>query len=149
MKQHHNSSIYHVLGIMSGTSLDGLDLAFVKLELTNGNWTFEICASKSIPYSNFWKSKLQNAFNLNDQQLQLLDIEYGELLGNEINALISEQNIKPDFIASHGHTVFHQPKKGITIQIGNAKSIHDLTKMPIINNFRALDVSLGGQGRSQ
>ena len=93
--------------------------------------------------------KLKTAPQLNEEQIKLLDLEYGILLGEMINHFIQENNIlktELDLISSHGHTIFHQPEKGITIQIGDGQAISNLTKINVINNFRALDVSLGGQG---
>jgi anhydro-N-acetylmuramic acid kinase len=146
MNQPNLKATYHVIGVMSGTSLDGLDLAFVKLVVINDNWTYELLSGESLEYSGDWKRKLKNAFSLDDQNLAALDIEFGNFIGESIKKLITSQSIIPDFIASHGHTVFHQPDKGITLQIGNAAAIYNQTNIPVINDFRALDVSLGGQG---
>jgi anhydro-N-acetylmuramic acid kinase len=146
MNQPSPKSTYHVLGVMSGTSLDGLDLAIVKLEVINGKWSYELLSSESLEYSIDWKHKLKNAFSLDNQSLDLLDAEFGDFIGESIHNLIADQNIILDFIASHGHTVFHQPGQGITVQIGDAKAIYGQTNIPVISNFRALDVSLGGQG---
>jgi len=146
MNQTSNLISYQVLGVMSGTSLDGLDLAIVQFELENGKWSFDLKAAKAIGYNDGWRTKLHRAFRLDGKDLGILDKEFGGLIGTEINEFISEQNINVDFISSHGHTVFHQPDKGITIQIGDSKSIYDSTQIPVINNFRAKDVSLGGQG---
>lgn len=146
MIQSSPNSTYHVLGVMSGTSLDGLDLAIVKLNVINDNWSYEILGSESLEYSEGWRHKLKNAFSLDNINLDSLDAEFGDFIGESINNLTARQNIIPDFIASHGHTVFHQPDKGITLQIGNAEAIYEQTNIPVINNFRALDVSLGGQG---
>jgi len=146
MKNLSSKSSYIVLGVMSGTSLDGLDLAVVKLNVNNHKWSYDLLYGESLEYSTSWKNKLKNAFSVDNQSLALLDAEFGEFIGISIQNLIDKKNLAPDFIASHGHTIFHQPNNGITVQIGNATSIYEQTNLPVINNFRALDVSLGGQG---
>lgn len=146
MNQPRSKSTYLVVGVMSGTSLDGLDLAIVKLDVINDNWTYELLFGESIQYSKQWKLDLKNAISLENENLDVLDQNFGDYIGESIRNLITKENITPDFIASHGHTVFHQPSLGITRQIGSAAAIYNQTSIPVINNFRALDVSLGGQG---
>lgn len=146
MNEPNSKSTYHIVGVMSGTSLDGLDLAIVKLDVFNGHWTYELLSGESLEYTQKWKHKLKNAISLDSDNLETLDQNFGEYIGKSIKNLIAKENVTPDFIASHGHTVFHQPAQGITRQIGNAAAIYEQTSIPIINNFRALDISLGGQG---
>lgn len=131
---------------MSGTSLDGLDIAFVSYERNNSRWNFSVLNATTIKYSEALYKQLSDAIYLNGLELCHLDSIYGQWLGSQINAFIKEHNIHPDFIASHGHTIFHQPEKGFTYQIGNGHTIHALTKIPVIYNFRNLDVALRGQG---
>ena len=134
------------IGIMSGTSLDGIDFVYVKFDKKKYT-DFIILASKTVAYSNDWKQKLQNAILFSDEELGILDIDYGALLGEETNQFINEFDIeKIDFIASHGHTVLHQPDKGITLQVGNGQVIANATHQKVICNFRTQDVKLGGQG---
>ena len=137
-----------VIGIMSGTSLDGLDIICVRFSYRN-TWKYQIEYCTTYSYSDEWIQKLKNAPQLNEKQVRLLDLEYGILLGEMTNHFIQENKIvktELDLISSHGHTVFHQPERGITLQIGDGQSISNLTKINVINNFREVDVSLGGQG---
>lgn len=136
----------YCIGLMSGTSLDGIDLVYVKFNTKNYK-DFKILALKTVAYTKNWKEKLKNAITYPKEKLIILDNAYGELLGKEINKFIEENKIKSvNFIASHGHTVFHQPEKGITLQIGNGQKIADITKQQVICDFRTQDVQLGGQG---
>lgn len=132
---------------MSGTSLDGVDLAYCIFQKNENGWRYEIACTETIKYSSTWRKKLQDAHLLSAESVLVLDIEYGKYLGEISNTFISKNKIKSvDFISSHGHTLFHQPKKGLTFQIGNGMSIHAVTKLPVIYNFRNLDVILGGEG---
>jgi len=130
---------------MSGTSLDGLDIALVEFNYTN-KLNYRVLASKTIAYNPKWKSKLEHAFHCNESALSALDLEYGFWLGSKVNEFIETSHCKVDLIASHGHTVFHQPKEKISLQIGNGQPLYKLTKIPVVNNFRKQDVLLGGQG---
>ena len=139
---------YRVIGLMSGTSLDGLDIICVRFNYRN-TWKYQIEYCSTYSYPDEWIQKLKNAPQLNEEKIKLLDLEYGILLGDMINHFIQENKIiktKLDLISSHGHTVFHQPERATTLQIGDGQSISNLTKISVINNFRAVDVSLGGQG---
>lgn len=130
---------------MSGTSMDGLDIVCVEFTYTN-RLNYRVIASQTLAYTSEWKSKLSNAFHLNESLLTLLDLEYGIWLGTMVNDFIKTKNLSAHLIASHGHTVFHQPKNKISLQIGNGQKIFDQTKIPVVNNFRQQDVMLGGQG---
>jgi anhydro-N-acetylmuramic acid kinase len=134
---------YSVLGVMSGTSLDGLDLAICTFNKRN-NWEFKIEKSETIRYTNYWKSTLVNLPFQNKELISKTDIEYGTFLGEKIITFLEGKKI--DFIASHGHTIFHQPQNNYTLQIGDGKIIAKTTGITTINNFRSLDVSLNGQG---
>ena len=136
---------YNVIGLMSGTSLDGLDIAFCRFSL-NENWSFEILKSKTVGYNTNLKNQLKNCISLSESEISILDIELGKIWGEKVNEFIRENNIRADFIASHGHTVFHQPEKGLTLQIGNASEISRNTKLNVVYDFRTQDVALGGQG---
>ena len=139
--------IYHVIGLMSGTSLDGIDLAYCNFIFSNKKWKYEILETKMINYSPEWKNKLRNAIYISSQELNNLDVELGKYFGKEINQFIVEKSIqKIDFISSHGHTIFHQPEKKFTLQIGNGEVIKNTTKIKTVFDFRSKDVSLGGQG---
>ena len=131
---------------MSGTSLDGLDICYAKFQNIT-TWEFEILKTETIPYSPEWKNRLQNAILLSAEDLLALDKEYGFYLGEKTQEFISKNNIVDlDFIASHGHTVFHQPQRKFTLQIGDGRAIKLTTKKPVIYDFRSQDVLMGGNG---
>ncbi len=136
---------YQVIGVMSGTSLDGLDIVLCKF-VFNNNWEFEILKSETIKYSAFWKENLSKAQTLSGIDLLLLHKEYGRFIGQSINQFMDNTNETVDYIASHGHTVFHQPAKKLTLQIGDGAEIATVTGITTISDFRSLDVALGGQG---
>ena len=137
---------YFAIGLMSGTSLDGLDICYAKFQNIT-NWEFEILKTETIPYSPEWKNRLQNAILLSAEDLLALDKEYGFYLGEKTQEFISKNNIADlDFIASHGHTVFHQPQRKFTLQIGDGRAIKLTTKKPVIYDFRSQDVLMGGNG---
>ena len=137
---------YFAIGLMSGTSLDGLDICYAKFQNIT-NWEFEILKTETIPYSPEWKNHLQNAILLSAEDLLALDKEYGFYLGEKTQEFISKNNITDlDFIASHGHTVFHQPQRKFTLQIGDGRAIKLTTKKPVIYDFRSQDVLMGGNG---
>ncbi len=136
----------YIIGVMSGTSLDGIDIAYVKFNQTAAN-DFQILNAITIPYGKEWKSALKEGFHLSGEKLVKLDADYGIYLGKTILKFIKENNIeKVDLIASHGHTIFHNPTENYTFQIGNGPQITATTNIKTICNFRAQDVALGGQG---
>jgi anhydro-N-acetylmuramic acid kinase len=141
-----NNTTKYIIGVMSGTSLDGLDLVYVKINAEE-NYHFEILKAETISYSNEWKSALKEGFHLSGEKLVKLDADYGIYLGKTLLNFIEENNIeKLDFIASHGHTIFHNPVKKYTLQIGNGPYIASITGIKTICDFRVQDVALGGQG---
>jgi anhydro-N-acetylmuramic acid kinase len=133
---------------MSGSSLDGLDMAFVELEETGGKWANEIKAASCKPYNNDWLSKLQKATTLSAYDYLLLHAAYGKYIGEEINKFIDENNLyhKVQLIASHGHTTFHAPDLGMTGQLGDGAAIAATTQINVVSDLRAMDVAFGGQG---
>jgi anhydro-N-acetylmuramic acid kinase len=140
--------VYRVIGLMSGSSLDGLDIAYVQLEEIAGKWSYEIVKSDCYSYHDAWIDKLKNSVNLSALDYNLLHSEYGHYLGKEVNRFITENGLehKVGFIASHGHTTFHIPAKQMTHQLGDGAALAAETGLPIISDLRALDVALGGQG---
>lgn len=137
-----------VIGIMSGTSLDGLDLCYVQFNLLDGKWTMSELKTKAIDYSTSWRKMLAEAYYLSPNELSKLDLTYGNYIAQEAAVFIKEEQLanKVDLIASHGHTIFHQPQNGFTVQIGNGQVMADRLKMTVVADFRSKDVSLGGQG---
>ena len=140
--------LYRVIGLMSGSSLDGLDIAYVQFEETAGIWTFDIRETTCIPYSAGWQKKLSDLTNLSAKDYLLLNAEYGRYIGNAVQAFIEEKNLafQVQLISSHGHTAFHLPASGITAQLGNGAGISAITGIRTITDLRAVDVALGGQG---
>ena len=137
---------FKVIGLMSGSSLDGLDIAYVNFSHDNKKWFFQIVEAGNVPYTDEWKKKLSEAFNKNESELKELDIEYGKYLGSITKKFIKKYELDPKLIASHGHTIFHMPEKGYTLQIGNGQEIANETGIMTINDFRTEDVKKGGQG---
>lgn len=136
-----------MIGIMSGTSLDGIDLVCVDFDFTKDPISWSVVASDCRSYSAEWKRDLATAHQLSGQDLMQLDAAYGQLLGEKVNTFIQNKGLKEiDAIASHGHTIFHQPEKGFTLQIGHGAHIQKVTKLKVISDFRSQDVALGGQG---
>ena len=131
---------------MSGTSLDGLDIAFCEFTHTEGCWTFFIHCAETIPYNDHWKRILSQVENQSSIEFITTDVDYGHLLGHHAQNFITRHNISPDFIASHGHTIFHQPDRRITGQIGRGSAIAAETGLRVVCDFRSTDVALGGQG---
>lgn len=141
-----NIKNYKVIGLMSGTSLDGLDIAYCHFEINENKWKYQIIKGYTIPYSVEWQNRLKSVETGSALELAKTDHDYGHLLGKLTKSFIDEHNIHPDFIASHGHTVFHQPGNRVTLQIGKGSAIVAETGLPVICDFRSMDVALGGQG---
>lgn len=133
------------IGLMSGTSLDGLDICYVRFDLPD--YQFEILKAETISYPSEWEEKLKNAIHLSAEEITKLDFDYGIYLGKKTKEFIQNNQIeKVDFIASHGHTVFHNPNENYTLQIGKGQGIFAETGVKTIFDFRSQDVLLGGQG---
>lgn len=139
---------YRVIGIMSGSSLDGLDIAFVEFEETGGKWSYEIKAAQCKPYDEEWRDNLANATSLPAYEYLLLHTAYGRYIGEQVNQFIEEHELhhKVQLIASHGHTTFHVPQLGMTGQLGDGATIAAVTEINVVNDLRSLDVAFGGQG---
>jgi len=135
-----------ILGIMSGSSLDGLDLAVCSFTLSEEKWSWKILTAETIPYSDTWTRKLLSAPGLSGTDLQFLHHEYGQFIAVESGSFLAANGLDVELIASHGHTVFHQPESSFTFQIGDPQVIAALTGTRTIGDFRKLDVLLGGQG---
>lgn len=139
--------IFQAIGLMSGTSLDGLDICLAKFEKQNSTWKFKILQAETLPYSEEWENKLRNSIHLSAEELLELHSEYGFYLGKSVKNFIQKYNLENiDIIVSHGHTVFHQPQKKFTLQIGDGRAIKIETGLPIVYDFRSQDVLMGGNG---
>jgi anhydro-N-acetylmuramic acid kinase len=137
---------YRVIGLMSGTSLDGLDIACCTFERNKQAWDYSIDRSITVKYPAAWARKLSQAHLLSGEELMALDAAYGKYLGEVTSKFITLNRLNVDFVASHGHTIFHQPEKGFTFQLGNGNALHAVTGLPVVFDFRSLDVALGGEG---
>ena len=138
---------YHVIGVMSGTSLDGIDLAEIVFAYSNGKWNFTILAAETVPYSQFWKNELRAAIEYPKEKLERLDFKYTEKLSEEISKFIRKHNVQEiDAVCSHGHTILHQPERAFTYQIGNLPRLAKTLHQTVVCDFRTQDVALGGQG---
>ncbi|MGJ8685592.1 MAG: anhydro-N-acetylmuramic acid kinase [Nonlabens sp.] len=137
---------YNVIGVMSGTSLDAIDIVNVEL-VRDVSWSFHVKAAKSIDYTNLWRERLSNAVRLDENNLKVLNKDYTHFLAQSINAFVNECNVnKLLAICSHGHTVHHQPQNGFTFQIGNLPDLARLLNTRVVCDFRVQDVKYGGQG---
>ncbi|MDB5277969.1 MAG: hypothetical protein JWR61_2924 [Ferruginibacter sp.] len=140
--------IYRAIGIMSGSSLDGLDIAFTELTETGGKWSYQILVADCLAYETKWKEKLANATSLSAADYLLLHTAYGHYIGQAINKFIDNNNLhhRVNLVASHGHTTFHLPGQKMTAQIGDGAAIAAVTCLPVVSDLRSMDVALGGQG---
>lgn len=138
---------YNVIGVMSGTSLDGVDLAHIQFQIKDSKWVFEILECETISYDSSWVSVLKTAVDYSENQLLELNKNYTQLLASIIADFIKKHTIENlDAVCSHGHTILHQPQNGFTLQIGNLPEIAKLTQQKVVCDFRVQDVQLGGQG---
>ena len=138
---------YNVLGIMSGTSLDGIDLAHINFTVKNNLWSYTLHETKTIPYDSNWLNKLKTAVDFSTTDLEKLNEDYTLLLGNTIKSFIQKNKLDNlDAVCSHGHTILHQPQNGYTLQIGNLPEIAKIVGVTVVCDFRVQDVKLGGQG---
>ncbi|MDR3023385.1 anhydro-N-acetylmuramic acid kinase [Chryseobacterium sp.] len=134
------------IGLMSGTSLDGLDICLAEFEKQD-KWTFQILKAETIPYSEDWENKLRSSIHLSAEDLLELNSEYGFYLGQQVKEFIHKHQLENiSLIASHGHTIFHQPKRKFTLQIGDGRAIKLETGLPVVYDFRSQDVLMNGNG---
>lgn len=141
-----DTEIYQVIGVMSGTSLDGLDMAYCSFWKKNNKWCFRLEKAKSVSYKKDFVQQLKESVNLSAVELLKLNNDFGTWCGEQVRSFVQENKLKVDFVASHGHTVFHQTDKSLTYQIGAGHHIAIASGLKTICDFRSLDVALGGQG---
>jgi anhydro-N-acetylmuramic acid kinase len=137
--------VYRMIGLMSGTSGDGLDIAYCEFQKTD-RWNFHLEACETVPFPERLLKKLKRAHLLSGLKLSLLDVRFGKWMGEQVKEFVERHQLNPDAVASHGHTVFHQPSKGLSLQIGNGWALHHASGFRTINDFRMGDILLGGQG---
>ena len=133
----------YIIGLMSGTSLDGLDIALVRFDSVRN---FELLAAETVAYPQEWVVRLSTLEHANAYEYALANMQLGHYIGQCVNAFRQKHPAQVDLIASHGHTIFHQPHMGLTTQIGDGETIAAETHLQVVSNFRTLDVALGGQG---
>jgi len=141
---------YNVIGVMSGTSLDGVDLAYIAFAKSD-DWKFKIIEAVTVPYSALWRQRLLKAIQLSEKELRKLNEEYTEYLVEVIQGFVNFIDEIPTFagiglVSSHGHTILHQPESGVTLQIGNLPELAQKLQKTVVCDFRVQDVKLGGQG---
>lgn len=138
---------YNVFGVMSGTSLDGVDLAHIHFAIVDQKWAFKILECETVGYSQSWIQQLKNAVDFTKEELKIVNQNYTQLLAKIISEFIQKHKIENlDAVCSHGHTILHQPQNGFTLQIGNLPEIVPLIHQTVVCDFRVQDVQLGGQG---
>ncbi len=138
---------YTVVGVMSGTSLDGIDLARITFTLQNGKWNFEIGENETVAYPSLWLNKLKIAVGFSEAELVQLNEDYTDYLGSIIKSFIEKHQLSSlDAVCSHGHTILHQPQNGFTLQIGNLPKLAQIVEEKVVCDFRVQDVKMGGQG---
>jgi len=144
--QSHGSAL-RVIGVMSGSSLDGLDLAYCQFTPQASGWSYSILKGETIVYPDDMRSRLKELSRLEAEQMARLDVDLGAFIGQSVLAFLKKHALKKaHYIASHGHTAFHNPARGYSLQIGHGATIAARSGIPVIADFRSLDVALGGQG---
>ncbi len=136
---------YSVIGLMSGTSLDGLDIAFCDFTLDK-TWSFQLLEAETVNYSPEMKEKLSSLSDGTAKELAEYHVYFGKFCGERVAEFVKRKKMTPDFVASHGHTIFHQPGIGLTLQIGEGAALAAASGFPVVCDFRSGDIALGGQG---
>ncbi|NJB85014.1 anhydro-N-acetylmuramic acid kinase [Lewinella marina] len=138
-----------VLGIMSGSSLDGIDLAVCTFQLnpaaTDPVEEWSVVAADTVAYPAEWKDRLQRATECTTAELLRLDAELGDWIGQQAAAFLDEKP-RPGIVGCHGHTVYHEPELGYTLQIGHGARIAGHLGVPVVTDLRSADIAAGGQG---
>lgn len=141
---------YLAIGLMSGSSLDGLDMVLVSFNEDKGKWKYEIKAAECSPFSSSWKNKLKGATELDARSYMLLDTAFGKYCADKVNAFLEKKNYtgrkRPVVIGSHGHTTFHLPEKKMTHQLGDGAALAANTKIDVVSDLRSMDIAFGGEG---
>jgi anhydro-N-acetylmuramic acid kinase len=146
--------VYKVIGLMSGSSLDGLDIAYVHLQERAATsqlpktWDFNLLHTACYPYSDGWGKRLGSATALSALDYQVLHVEYGHFLGEQVLRFVEEFGLhyQVQLVVSHGHTTFHWPARRLTAQLGDGAAIAAGTRINVVSDLRAMDLALGGQG---
>lgn len=135
-----------VCGVMSGSSLDGLDLAICNFDFDSSTeqiaWSFAKTSAIDIP--NAIRDELRNSYHTSAADIYGIEQRFTQFCGNAIHSFLKDTSV--DFIGFHGHTVFHEPAQDYTVQIGNCHHLAQQLKIPVVGHFRYKDIALGGQG---
>lgn len=137
---------YRMIGLMSGSSLDGLDVCYCTFKKVESNWEYSIETAETFKYPAELTKQLKEAHTYNPAKLTALHFNFGKYIGELVKQFVTRNKIEVDYIASHGHTILHNPLEGYTLQIGNGAAIAAITGLPCICDFRSGDVARGGQG---
>lgn len=141
---------YRVLGLMSGSSLDGLDLAYCEIQVERSPGfrilDSDILVAETLPFSEQWIVRLKNLPEQNALTFAKTNTYFAHYLADLVKTFCIKNKVKPDFISSHGHTIFHQPENRITIQIGDGAALAAKTGYPVVCDFRTHDIALNGEG---
>jgi anhydro-N-acetylmuramic acid kinase len=135
-----------ILGLMSGTSVDGLDLALCDFWKDNQKFCYQIMKAETYPYPEELHRMLKDIFESSAHQFCHTEVEFSNFMAKCVNHFLDKIEKKPHYISSHGHTVFHQPEQGLTKQAGNGAILAAKTGISTVCDFRTTDVALGGQG---
>lgn len=139
-------AIFKFIGLMSGTSLDGLDIAFCEFSQKGKRWAYTIRRAETVPYPVQWKKILSELHTRSGVELIEAHASYGAYLGQAVRTFVRRTGLVPHIVSSHGHTVFHQPEAGFTFQAGDGAALAANCGYPVVCDFRTADVALGGQG---
>ncbi len=137
---------YRAVGVMTGTSLDGIDLACCRFRVVGDEYEYELEKALTLPMDEHWRSRIYHLPNQQAETFAKTHIYFGHFLGQAIRDFISDLEAAPDFVACHGQTIFHQPHKSFTFQIGDGETIASYLPCPLVTNFRNKDVALKGEG---
>lgn len=136
---------YKVVGLMSGTSLDGLDIALCEF-VRGDTWSYRIVEAETVAYPESIASLLRSIDKADAESLVKAQVHYGSYLGEQVRKFLAERGSSADFVSSHGHTIYHQPGNGFTFQLGDGAALSVAAGLPVVSDFRMQDVALGGQG---
>lgn len=139
---------YLAIGLMSGSSLDGLDIACCEFVLDNGLWSFSIQQTDVVAYPDEWMQEFKRLPIASARTLWETHTALGHFFGEQVNLFIEKHQLQGQVycIGSHGHTIFHFPEKRFTTQIGDGAAIAAKTNLPVACDFRSADIADGGQG---
>ena len=139
---------YRAIGLMSGSSLDGLDIAYCEFNHEDSGWTFKVLNTGVVSYPDEWVQEIKRLPVSSAKTLWQSHTALGHYFAEQVNAFINQHNLKGkvDLVASHGHTIFHFPEKKMTTQIGDGSAIAAITDLPVVCDFRSGDIADGGQG---